>query len=270
MRILFRTRSDRRNDQRNEHRCEQSPRPRSSVNPTSPWAPRRSVSNATPPTANRTEDFLRRGAARCARFSSPRSPRRSVSGATPPAKNPADHSLSSGAECRRSSALDCVRFHLADQRHSLAECRSITASLLACPERFARRVATLLTETGSQTELAVSYTKQGTDLVLTGTRTAHSHLQFAPQSDNRRLLAASHSPLATVISNRELLVLGTPQLIENTRRPPVLIENFEPNSLPAFRAFAAVVFLHAPANATRPAFPPIESPRSCSDDQRAA
>jgi hypothetical protein len=229
MRILFRTRPDRRNGQRNEHRCEQSPQPRSSVNPTSPWAPRRSVSNATPPTANRTEDFLRRGAARCARFSSPR---RSVSGATPPAKNPADHSLSSGAGCRRFSALDRVRFHLADQRHSLAKCRSTAASLLACPERFARRVATLLTETGSQPELAVSYTKQGTDLVLTGTGIAHSHSQFAPQFHSRRPLATGHSSLTTVI--------------------------------------VAAALSPGRTKGSRAAFPPIESPRSCSDDQRAA
>jgi hypothetical protein len=32
----------------------------------------------------------------------------------------------------------------------------------------------------------------------------------------------------TPVSNRELLVLETPQLAENTHRHPVLIENFEP------------------------------------------
>ncbi len=53
--------------------------------------------------------------------------------------------------------------------------------------------------------------------------------QLLSRSLAQRVLATSHSPLATVISNRELLVLEIPQLAENKHRPTVLIENFEPN-----------------------------------------
>jgi hypothetical protein len=53
---------------------------------------------------------------------------------------------------------------------------------------------------------------------------------------------ADHFLRITVIPNRELLVLEILQLFENTRRQPVLIENFEPNSAPSFRPFAAAAF----------------------------
>src|SRR5271163_2878516 len=51
------------------------------------------------------------------------------------------------------------------------------------------------------------------------------------------VLATSHSPLATVLSNRELVVLETLQPAENKHRPTILIENFEPNHHVDFRAF---------------------------------
>jgi len=66
----------------------------------------------------------------------------------------------------------------------------------------------------------------------------------------------------TVVSNRELLVLEIPQLIENKHRRPVLIENFEPNSAPGFRPVATAAFLSRGAKASRAVFPFIEDPRN--------
>ena len=66
------------------------------------------------------------------------------------------------------------------------------------------------------------------------------------------VLATSHllaltkeGPLATVLSNRELVVLETLQPAENKHRPTVLVENFEPNDRPSFRAFVAAAFRRA-------------------------
>jgi len=58
-------------------------------------------------------------------------------------------------------------------------------------------------------------------------------------------LTTGHSPLVTVISNRELLVLETPQRADNKHRPTVLIENFGPNESRGFRAFVAAAFRRA-------------------------
>jgi hypothetical protein len=86
---------------------EQSPQQHSSTNPTSPispWSLQRHLSSGKP-AENRAEDVLRRGAARCARFSPSdqthplaavrlaRSPRRPLSLVLPTA-NTTDHSLS--------------------------------------------------------------------------------------------------------------------------------------------------------------------------------
>jgi hypothetical protein len=49
-------------------------------------------------------------------------------------------------------------------------------------------------------------------------------------------LATCHSPLATSISNRELLGLEILQLAENKHHRPVLIANFEPNDFVVFQA----------------------------------
>jgi hypothetical protein len=81
---------------------EHSPRQHCSVNPPLPWSPRGPVTSGTPPIKNPADDFLRRGAACCARFSV------------------VDQSLRRGTAC-------CARRCAADQRRSLAPTRSIPA-----------------------------------------------------------------------------------------------------------------------------------------------
>ena len=115
--------------------------------------------------------------------------------------------------------------------------------------------------------------KQNTKPCLTGTRIAQCRARFSfakSQSHNCRSLATNHSRLATVASNRELLVLEIPQLIENTRRQPVLIENFEPNSAPVFPSFVAAAFLARATMGRRAGFPLLETPPNRSTGQGAA
>jgi hypothetical protein len=95
------------------------------------------------------------------------------------------------------------------------------------------------------------------------------------RSYNRRPLATSHfaltdSPKISGISNRELLVLEIPQIIENKHRPPVLIENFEPNSALGFRAFVSAAFSLGRTKGSRAASPLIENLRKRFDEQEAA
>src|SRR5271156_6174220 len=152
---------------------------------------------------------------------SPRSPLWRVSSGTPTTKNPADHPLRRGAAC-------CARLSAGDQCHSLDVHFSNGSNRFWPANRSSR--------------------KQTIKPRLTGARTAQCRAQFPiakPRHHNRRPIATRHSPLATIVSNRELLVLETPQLIENTRRPPVLIENFDPTSAQVFPAFVAAAFRQA-------------------------
>ena len=176
---------------------------------------------------------------------SPCSARSSVSLGMPQMKNPADHPLRRGAAC-------CARSSASDQRHSLDV--HFSGSNRNWPKNRSRR-------------------KQTIKPCLTGTRIAQCRARFSfakPQSHNCRSLATSHSRLATVVSNRELLVLEIPQLIENTRRQPLLIENFEPNSAPVFPSFVAAAFLPRGTMGRRAGFPLLEIPPNRSTGQGAA
>jgi hypothetical protein len=112
---------------------------------------------------------------------------------------------------------------------------------------------------------------------LTETRTAQCRARFSmanARSYKRCPLATSHlllteGPLITPISNRELLVLEIPQIIENKRRSPFLIENFEPNSAPSFRAFVSAALLPKGTKGSRAAFLLIENLRKRFDEQEA-
>jgi hypothetical protein len=287
MKIWFRTEA--------EHGGGQSPRQDCSVNSTPPCSPPWAVLSSTPPTKNPAKDFLRRGAARCARFSlsdqrhslaaarSPWSPRCLGPIGTPPTENPAGHPLRRGVGAcalfaSRMSSRDCARSNAADQRRSLARCRSIPAvaphrrmqfpdiSTRFCPRRR-------------------SYTKQTIKPCLPGARTAHHGFRSAgvspallgleldslsAQATKTSAPACPADGIITVISNRELLVLETPQVAENKHRRPDLIENFEPKAAPNFRPFATAAFLPRGAKGSCAAFPLIENPRKLFNAQGAA
>jgi hypothetical protein len=172
------------------------------------------------------------------------SPRWAVSSGTPPTRNSADRPLRRGAAC-------CARLSAAAPR------RSLEVRLSNGPNRFR--------------PTKKSCTEQTIKPCLSGARIAHRNPRFAPRPNRRpRPPATSHSPLAAVISNRELLVLESPQLIENTHRQPVLIENFEPNSASVLPAFVAAAFLPRGTKGRRAAFSLLEIPRKRSVEQGAA
>ena len=77
---------------------------------------------------------------------------------------------------------------------------------------------------------------------------------FSRLATSHLLALTKEGPLATVIPNRELLILEIPQLAENKHRPTVLIENFEPNGSRSFRAFVAAAFLPRGTRGRRAAF----------------
>jgi hypothetical protein len=224
---------------------EQSARQYSSANPTSPKSPcplQRPVSSDTRPAKNPADHSLRKGAGACAYFAPP-SPEHLRRGMT---------------------SRDCARSNVSGQRHFLTHGRSIPAVALH------RRVPFPDISTRFCPK-SRTYTKQTIKPCLPGARTAQCRVRFSIaklRSHNRHPLSTSHlldltqeAPLATIISNRELLALETLQLIENTRRRPVLIENFEPNSARSFRPSATAAFLPRGAKASRAVFPLIENPR---------
>ena len=177
---------------------------------------------------------------------SPRSPLWRVSSGTPTTKNPADHPLRRGAAC-------CARLSAGDQCHSL-DVHFSNGSNRFWPANRSSRKQTI---------------KPG----LTGARTAQCRAQFPiakPRHHNRRPIATGHSPLATVVSNRELQVLGIPQLVENKHRQLSLIENFEPISAPSFRPFATAACLPRAPKASLAAYPYIEIPRRHTDANGAS
>jgi hypothetical protein len=88
---------------------------------------------------------------------------------------------------------------------------------------------------------------------------ADQHPSLA-QAIKTSALARPADRVIAVISNRELLVLEISQLIENTRRPLVLIENFEPNSAPVFPAFVAAAFLPRGTKGRRAALSLLDFP----------
>jgi hypothetical protein len=244
MKIWFRTGA--------EQGGEQSARQYSSANPTSPklpCPPQRPVSSDALPAKNPADHSLRRGVGACALFASP-----------------CPEHLRRGMTSR-----GCAHSNVSGQRHPLACGRSLPAVALhrrmEFPDistRFCARNRT--------------YTKQTIKPCLTGARTAQCRARFSIaklQSHNRHPLSTSllaltqEGPLAAVISNRELLVLENPQLIENKHRRPVLIENFEPNSAPSFRPFSTAAFLLRRAKASRAAYHLIENPCNHSNAQGA-
>ncbi len=274
MKIWFRT--------EDEQGGEQSPRQHRSVNPTSPKSPRSPqcpVSSDTSPTKDPAKDFPRRGAARCARFSAadqhhPLAPARPLPALAPPAP--------SRPQPTASHLLTGLR-----QGTALAVPNSAQTSGVSTPEARGLNSPTIYQTGSSHSPLDIchcsnisnrfwpanrSCRKQTNKPCLTGARTAQCRTRFSIagfHSHNRRPLATSHllalitltkertqeGRLATVISNRELLVLETSQLIENKHRRPVLIETLEPNSAPVFRAFVAPAFRRA-------AFPLTDIPRN--------
>jgi hypothetical protein len=238
MKIWFRTEAGRGG--------EQSPQQHRSVNPTSPkslWSPQHPVSSDTSPT-----------------------------------KNPVAHSLRRGTACY-------ARCNALDRRRSLALGRSIPAVAPRRRTQFPRTSTRFCRKSRTCTKQTIKPFLRGARIAHHGFRSACSPGRAGSSRAQSRgvssallgLELASLSARATrtsapacpadgripVISNRELLVLEIPQLIENKHRQPVLIENFEPNSAPVFPAFVSAAFRQA-------AFSLLEILRKRSVDQEAA
>jgi hypothetical protein len=243
---------------------EQSARQHSSANPTSPkstWPPRRPVLSDTSPAKNPANHSLRRGTACCARCRAADQRRSLAHGGSMP----------STTEVR---VINLPTVYQAGSSHSPLVIRHCSHfSTRFCPK-------------------SRNYTKQIIKPCIPGARIAHRGFRSAgdrlvnpigihPKSicDGLALLGLELDSLSaqatrasapscpvdgtiTVISNRELLVLETPQVAENKHRRPVLIENFEPNSAPSFRPLATAAFSPREVKGSRAAFPLIDGPRN--------
>jgi hypothetical protein len=164
MKIKFRSGAEQGNEHGKEQRGEQWPRLSVvTTAPGSPWCSRSIASSRTPPTENRADHSLRRGAGACALFAS------------------------------RMSSRGCARFTVADQRPSLAAARSTPAVLpwlRFLPQPAGQQNAPATKQPSKIVRVPDisnrnwlknrSYRKQTTKPCLTGARTAQCDAIFFP------------------------------------------------------------------------------------------